>query len=91
MAACLAAGGLGYVVKIRMGIDLIPAINEALVGRVFVSAFSIPQDSPSPCGNRQRSKLDIQRILVCSLRVDGSKREGFCGKFTQTKESSNDF
>lgn len=46
MAACLAAGGLGYVVKILMDTDLIPAINEALVGRVFVSAFSTPQDRP---------------------------------------------
>lgn len=43
-AACLAAGGLGYVVKIRMDTDLVPAINEALVGRIFVSAFSTPQD-----------------------------------------------
>lgn len=37
IAACLAAGGLGYVVKQLMNSDLIPAMNEALAGRVFVS------------------------------------------------------
>jgi DNA-binding NarL/FixJ family response regulator len=37
IAACLTAGGLGYVVKELMNSDLIPAMNEALAGRVFVS------------------------------------------------------
>jgi DNA-binding NarL/FixJ family response regulator len=37
MAACLAAGALGYVVKELMNSDLILAMNEALAGRVFVS------------------------------------------------------
>jgi DNA-binding NarL/FixJ family response regulator len=40
MAACLAAGALGYVVKELMDSDLIPAMNEALAGRVFVSRLS---------------------------------------------------
>jgi DNA-binding NarL/FixJ family response regulator len=40
LAACLAAGALGYVTKIVMHKDLIPAIHEALAGRVFVSSFS---------------------------------------------------
>lgn len=40
LATCLAAGGLGYVVKVLMDTDLIPAMNEALAGRVFVSRFS---------------------------------------------------
>ncbi len=40
LASCLAAGGLGYVVKALMASDLIPAISEALAGRVFVSRFS---------------------------------------------------
>jgi len=40
MASCLAAGGLGYIVKEFMDSDLIPALNEALAGRVFVSRFS---------------------------------------------------
>ena len=30
-------GALGYVVKPRLGTDLLPAVREALVGRVFVS------------------------------------------------------
>jgi DNA-binding NarL/FixJ family response regulator len=34
---CFAKGGLGYVTKSRMTIDLIPAINEALSNRHFVS------------------------------------------------------
>jgi DNA-binding NarL/FixJ family response regulator len=37
LATCLSAGGLGYVLKVLMDTDLIPAINEALAGRVFVS------------------------------------------------------
>jgi DNA-binding NarL/FixJ family response regulator len=40
VASCLAAGGLGYVLKERMDSDLIPAMNEAFMGRVFVSPFS---------------------------------------------------
>lgn len=34
----LAAGILGYVLKLHAGEDLIPAINEALQGRRYVSA-----------------------------------------------------
>ena len=37
IAACLAAGGDGYVSKMRMATDLIPAITEVLAGREFVS------------------------------------------------------
>ncbi len=44
LATCLAAGGLGYVVKVLMETDLIPAINEALAGREFVSHFPSQQD-----------------------------------------------
>jgi len=33
----LAAGGLGYVVKPRLGSDLLPALRAALEGRRFVS------------------------------------------------------
>jgi DNA-binding NarL/FixJ family response regulator len=47
LATCLAAGGLGYVVKILMETDLIPAINEALEGREFVSRFPSQLDSLS--------------------------------------------
>ena len=39
LATCIAAGGLGYVVKVLMETDLIPAMNEALEGREFVSRF----------------------------------------------------
>ena len=46
LETCLAAGGLGYVVKVFMDTDLIPAMNEALAGRVFVSRFSSLQDLP---------------------------------------------
>ena len=37
IASCLAAGGDAYVSKMRMGTDLIYAINEVLAGRSFVS------------------------------------------------------
>src|SRR5260370_11020573 len=40
LARALAAGGLGYVTKVLMDTDLIPAINEAFAGRVFVSRLS---------------------------------------------------
>jgi DNA-binding NarL/FixJ family response regulator len=40
LARALAAGGLGYLAKVRMDIDLIPAINEAFAGRIFVSRLS---------------------------------------------------
>jgi DNA-binding NarL/FixJ family response regulator len=45
LASSLAAGGLGYVLKMRMDTDLIPAMNEALAGRVFVSRFSSQQET----------------------------------------------
>jgi DNA-binding NarL/FixJ family response regulator len=37
VVACFAAGGDGYVSKMRMGTDLIYAIKEVLAGRTFVS------------------------------------------------------
>ena len=40
IATCLSVGALGYVLKALMDSDLIPAINEALAGRVFVSRLS---------------------------------------------------
>ena len=45
LATCLAAGGLGYVVKVLMEADLIPAINEALANREFVSHFPSQPDA----------------------------------------------
>src|SRR5271154_6530072 len=47
LATCLSAGGLGYVVKVLMQTDLIPAISEALAGREFISRFSSLQDMPN--------------------------------------------
>jgi DNA-binding NarL/FixJ family response regulator len=46
LRACRAAGGLGYVVKVRMDSDLIPAMEEALAGREFTSCFSNDQETP---------------------------------------------
>jgi len=40
LSTCLSVKGLGYVVKVSMDNDLIPAMNAALTGRVFVSRFS---------------------------------------------------
>ncbi len=37
IAAALSAGATGYVTKRRLSIDLIPAIEQALKGRTFVS------------------------------------------------------
>jgi DNA-binding NarL/FixJ family response regulator len=40
IGTCLSTGALGYVVKELMDSDLVPAMNEALAGRVFVSRVS---------------------------------------------------
>ena len=40
--AAFNAGALGYVLKRRMGTDLIPAIRAALAGRSFVSPTLMP-------------------------------------------------
>lgn len=45
LATCMGAGGLGYVVKVLMETDLIPAIQEALAGREFVSRFPSQLDA----------------------------------------------
>jgi DNA-binding NarL/FixJ family response regulator len=37
LSACFDEGALGYVTKSRLGVDLVPAITEALAGHVFVS------------------------------------------------------
>jgi DNA-binding NarL/FixJ family response regulator len=44
LATCQEAGGLGYVVKVLMETDLIPAMKDALCGREFVSQF--PSSNP---------------------------------------------
>lgn len=44
LATCQEAGGLGYVVKVLMETDLIPAMKDALHGREFVSRF--PSSNP---------------------------------------------
>jgi len=45
VGACLAAGGQGYVLKVLMDTDLVPAMNDALAGRVFVSRLSSREDT----------------------------------------------
>ncbi len=40
LAACFEVGGLAFVLKDSMDTDLIPALNEALAGRTFVSRFT---------------------------------------------------
>ena len=40
LAAAKAAGAKGYVVKARLGTDLISATNPVLAGRDFVSQFA---------------------------------------------------
>jgi DNA-binding NarL/FixJ family response regulator len=40
IGTCLSTGALGYVLKERMDSDLLPAMNDALEGRIFVSRLS---------------------------------------------------
>jgi DNA-binding NarL/FixJ family response regulator len=35
--ACLNVGACGYIVKLRMDSDLLPAVREAFAGRIFLS------------------------------------------------------
>ena len=39
VSAAIGAGGSGYVVKSRMGTDLIDAVHAVLAGRLFISNF----------------------------------------------------
>jgi DNA-binding NarL/FixJ family response regulator len=43
---CRAAGGLGYVIKVLMDTDLVPAMNEALAGHTFTSCFPSQEGMP---------------------------------------------
>jgi DNA-binding NarL/FixJ family response regulator len=44
LQTCQSAGGLGYVIKLHMNTDLVPAVNEALAGRTFTSRFQSQKD-----------------------------------------------
>ena len=41
---CLSTGAFGYVAKSRMASELVPAIHEALAGKIFVSR-ELPNES----------------------------------------------
>jgi two-component system response regulator NreC len=45
LKTCRAAGGLGYVIKVFMDTDLIPAMKRALAGEMFTSRFSSQRDT----------------------------------------------
>jgi hypothetical protein len=48
--AAFSAGASGYVNKARLSTDLIPAIHEAMLGRIFISAPQLMQcDRPPAC------------------------------------------
>jgi DNA-binding NarL/FixJ family response regulator len=45
--AAFSAGASGYVNKARLSTDLIPAIHEAMLGRIFISApLPVQRDQP---------------------------------------------
>ncbi len=45
--ACLEEGALGYVIKAHMKDDLVPAINAAMAGKLFVSpTLAMSEDLP---------------------------------------------
>lgn len=45
--SCLATGALGYIVKPRVAVDLLPAIRQVLAGYVFVSSFDAGESPAS--------------------------------------------
>jgi DNA-binding NarL/FixJ family response regulator len=44
ISAALACGAFGYVLKSRMHMDLIPALESALLGKVFLSDHASPRE-----------------------------------------------
>lgn len=62
----LSAGGLGYVVKPRLGTDLLPALRAALAGLQFISPCSELQEfessfsKPYPAGSNTNSRRTKQ-------------------------------
>jgi DNA-binding NarL/FixJ family response regulator len=42
------AGAVGYVIKPRLGTDLLVAVREALIGHTFVSPDLMPQSQQAP-------------------------------------------
>ena len=47
VAAAISVGALGYVLKYRVSIDLIPAVREVLQGHAFASPSVLMQQSRS--------------------------------------------
>ena len=43
LEAAMGAGGSAYVVKSRLSLDLVPAIDAVLAGKIFVSASLLYQ------------------------------------------------
>lgn len=50
MHAAMGAGGSAYVVKSRLSLDLIPAINTVLSNKLFVSSNLLNQPEPDSLG-----------------------------------------
>jgi DNA-binding NarL/FixJ family response regulator len=61
LEAAFSAGASGYVNKARLSTDLIPAIHEAMLGRIFISA-SLPMHVTDihPRGGVLPEKSDFQ-------------------------------
>ena len=71
IAACFSAGAMGYVIKALLDSDLIPALHDALAGRLFVSHLP---SSPDKIGREHGMScifdFDLtNKIIRC--RIDG--------------------
>jgi DNA-binding NarL/FixJ family response regulator len=62
--ACLAAGALGYVLKSRMKVHLVPAIQAALAGATYIS----------PCRDVGEPAASFASPELRKLRVAGETR-----------------
>src|SRR4029077_8460184 len=69
IATCLSVGALGYVLKALMDSDLIPAMNEALAGRVFVSRLSSEEKTDQTDIEDPQSQLQTWRFGLPSRTV----------------------
>jgi DNA-binding NarL/FixJ family response regulator len=68
--AALGAGASGYVNKVRLYTDLIPAIHAAMLGRTFISApLAVPASPRTPNDRRVFSAVKAVKSCLASPTV----------------------
>jgi DNA-binding NarL/FixJ family response regulator len=73
--AAFSAGALGYVLKTRLAVDLLPAVRDALQGYTFVSPptgeeFRRPSLAAIPRNTHSSNEVQPSRALLILTVVD---------------------